>query len=65
METGERMNLIGRIVLDIFVFGFPVVAVVGFIAQWRLVKVGAKQFDREFKDFFTSKEKLMLRKLES
>jgi len=59
------MNLLGRIVLDIFVFGFPVLAIVGFAAGWRIVKVGGPKFDREVKDFFTSKEKLMLRKLES
>lgn len=58
------MTLIGHIALTIFVWGFPILAIVGFAASWRIMMVGGKKFDRECKDFFTSKEVKMLRKLE-
>jgi hypothetical protein len=55
---------LGRFILNIFVFGYPILALVLFAASARIIRVGAKKFDREVKDFFTPKTILMLRKLE-
>ena len=58
----DTMTL-GRFILDILVFGYPILALVLFAASARIIRVGAKKFDREVKAFFTPKTILMLRKL--
>jgi hypothetical protein len=49
----------------IYIIVFPLVVIVAVAASFRIAMVGNKKFDKECKDFFTSREVKMLRKLES